>query len=87
MLDVSDGALMEKVYRNNSSGWIKIAVARDPVTRLLSSYLDIVRTWRAGIQTQASPGSPVLTIRIGSAGQQVRFYDDVPFVWCAGLLS
>ena len=52
LLDFADGPLMENIYSDNGSGWIKIAVVRDPVTRLLSAYLDIVRTWRAGLQRQ-----------------------------------
>lgn len=48
LLDVSDGDLMAKIYKDNGSGWIKIAVVRDPVTRLLSAYLDFVLARRAG---------------------------------------
>lgn len=47
LLDVDDKHLMEEIYRDNGSGWIKIGVVRDPVTRLLSAYLDLVRTWPA----------------------------------------
>ena len=43
LLDLSDGPLLKKIYRDNGSGWIKIAVVRDPVTRLLSAYLDHIR--------------------------------------------
>lgn len=38
---------MEEIYRNNGSGWVKIGVVRDPVTRLLSAYLDFTRKWLA----------------------------------------
>lgn len=44
LLDVSDGDLMAKIYKDNGSGWIKIGVVRDPITRLLSAYLDLVLT-------------------------------------------
>ena len=45
LLDLTDKALMEAIYKDNNSGWIKVGVVRDPVTRLLSAYLDLVRTW------------------------------------------
>lgn len=38
---------MKEIYRDNGSGWIKISAVRDPVTRLLSAYLDLAREWRA----------------------------------------
>lgn len=43
LLDLTDGPLLEKIYRRNGSGWIKLGVIRDPVTRLLSAYLDHLR--------------------------------------------
>lgn len=43
LLDVSDGDLMKKIYAENGSGWVKVGVVRDPITRLLSAYLDLVR--------------------------------------------
>lgn len=43
LLNVSDGDLMKKIYAENGSGWIKVGVVRDPITRLLSAYLDLVR--------------------------------------------
>ncbi|CAB1121525.1 unnamed protein product [Ectocarpus sp. CCAP 1310/34] len=49
LLDTTDGQSMKEIFSDNGSGWIKIAVVRDPVTRLLSSYLDLVDTWRAGL--------------------------------------
>ena len=52
LLDVTNGPLMKEIYRDNGSGWIKLAVVRDPVTRLVSAYVDIVRTWRAGLKRQ-----------------------------------
>ncbi|CAM9540049.1 unnamed protein product, partial [Ectocarpus fasciculatus] len=55
LLDTTDGQLMKEVYSDNGSGWIKIAVVRDPVTRLLSSYLDLTDTWRAGRTPQRQP--------------------------------
>ncbi|CAM9444879.1 unnamed protein product, partial [Laminaria digitata] len=48
LLDLTDTRLMEDIYTNNDSGWIKIGVVRDPVTRLLSAYLDLVRNWPSG---------------------------------------
>lgn len=42
LLNVSDGDLMEKIYADNGSGWIKVGIVRDPVTRFLSAYLDLV---------------------------------------------
>lgn len=48
LLDVSDGDLMAKIYKDNGGGWIKIAVVRDPVTRLLSAYLDFVLARQEG---------------------------------------
>lgn len=42
LLDASDGDLMTKIFADNGSGWIKVGVVRDPVTRLLSAYLDFV---------------------------------------------
>ncbi len=50
LLDVTDADLMKSIYHDNGSGWITIGVVRDPVTRMLSAYLDIVQTWRAGWQ-------------------------------------
>lgn len=41
LLDLSDMALMGEIYAENGAGWVKIAVVRDPVTRLLSAYLDL----------------------------------------------
>eukprot|EP00904_Undaria_pinnatifida_P002354 jgi/Undpi1/12119/HiC_scaffold_5.g01795.m1 len=46
VLDLSNAPLMNKIYKDNGSGWIKIGVVRDPVTRLLSAYLDLVQTWQ-----------------------------------------
>lgn len=43
LLDPSNGELLERIYAENGSEWIKIAVVRDPVTRLLSAYLDLKR--------------------------------------------
>ena len=43
LLNVTDGPLLERIYRDNGSGWIKIGVVRDPVTRVLAAYLDHVR--------------------------------------------
>ena len=37
--------MMEEIFEDNDSGWIKIGVVRDPVTRILSAYLDLVRNW------------------------------------------
>lgn len=45
LLDVSNTRLMEQIYKLNNSGWIKIGIVRDPVTRFLSAYLDLVRSW------------------------------------------
>ena len=45
LLDLTDKEMMEAIYKDNGSGWIKVGVVRDPVTRLLSAYLDLVRTW------------------------------------------
>ena len=45
LLDLADTRLMEDIYKDNDSGWIKIGVVRDPVTRLLSAYLDVVYAW------------------------------------------
>lgn len=44
LLDQSDVALMNRIFRDNGSGWVKIGFVRDPVTRLLSAYLDLVRS-------------------------------------------
>ncbi|CAM9342695.1 unnamed protein product, partial [Ectocarpus sp. 13 AM-2016] len=49
LLDATDGHLMEKIYRENGSGWIKIGLVRDPVTRLLSAYLDLADRWREAL--------------------------------------
>ena len=43
LLDLSDEVLLRKIYSDNGSGWIKIAVVRDPVTRMVSAYLDYLR--------------------------------------------
>ncbi|CAM9252771.1 unnamed protein product, partial [Laminaria digitata] len=45
LLDLDNTQLMEDIFKDNGSGWIKIGVIRDPVTRLLSAYLDLVRNW------------------------------------------
>lgn len=45
LLDLTNKRLLEEIYRDNGSGWIKIGVVRDPLTRLLSAYLDLVHTW------------------------------------------
>ena len=42
LLDVENASLMNSIYRDNDGGWIKIGVVRDPVTRLVSAYLDYV---------------------------------------------
>eukprot|EP00903_Cladosiphon_okamuranus_P010490 g9922.t1 len=79
LLDVTDGPLMKKIYSDNGSGWIKIAVVRDPVTRLLSAYLDIARTWRAGLRNQklklekerqSGPPSPAMGAAGGTMQEQ-----------------
>ena len=54
LLDVTDKRLLENIYRENGSGWIKIGVVRDPVTRLLSAYLDLVRTWPSRYKSSTS---------------------------------
>ena len=53
LLDVTDKRMMEVIYKDNSSGWIKVGIVRDPVTRLLSAYLDLVRTW-SSMSTRSS---------------------------------
>lgn len=45
LLDLDNARLMEDIYTDNGSGWIKIGVVRDPVTRLMSAYLDLVHGW------------------------------------------
>ena len=45
LLDLDNARLMEDIYKDNGSGWIKIGIVRDPVTRLLSAYLDLIRAW------------------------------------------
>lgn len=57
VLDVTDGQLMRDIFKDGDSGWIKIGVVRDPVTRLLSAYLDLVRAWRS-ILTPSSVSTP-----------------------------
>ncbi|CAM9890366.1 unnamed protein product [Scytosiphon promiscuus] len=52
LLDIADKDLLTAIYRVNGSGWIKIGVVRDPVTRLLSAYLSLVKTWQAGLRQQ-----------------------------------
>lgn len=42
LLNVANTGLMEAIYRDNHGGWIKIAVVRDPMTRLVSAYLEFV---------------------------------------------
>ena len=42
LLNVANTWLMEAIYRDNNGGWIKVAIVRDPVTRLVSAYLDLV---------------------------------------------
>lgn len=44
LLDVSNVTLMTDIYKSAHSGWITIGVVRDPVTRLLSLYFDLVQT-------------------------------------------
>eukprot|EP00903_Cladosiphon_okamuranus_P010491 g9923.t1 len=77
LLDITDGPLMKQIYSDNGSGWIKIAVVRDPVTRVLSAYLDIVRAWRAGLQhleqeqePRSAPSSPAIEISNFSTQQE-----------------
>lgn len=43
LLNVSDTSLMDSIYQDNNSGWIKIGITRDPVTRLLSLYFSLVQ--------------------------------------------
>lgn len=43
LLDMSKADLMKAIYSEVASRWIKVTVVRDPVTRLLSAYLDLVR--------------------------------------------
>eukprot|EP00903_Cladosiphon_okamuranus_P010492 g9924.t1 len=82
LLDVRDGPLMEKIYSDNGSGWIKIAVVRDPVTRVLSAYLDFVRAWRAGLQhvereqePPSAPSSPAIEVTRVSGQQEPTGHD------------
>lgn len=42
LLDISNTSLMREIFKDNNSGWIKIGVVRDPITRLLASYFDLV---------------------------------------------
>ncbi|CAM9969291.1 unnamed protein product, partial [Laminaria digitata] len=69
LLDLTDKRLMEAIYKDNGSGWIKIGVVRDPVTRLLSAYLDLVRSWPS-ISTGSTshpddPNQPHRELRVG----------------------
>lgn len=47
LLDVSRQTLVDQIYSETGSGWIKIAVVRDLVTRLLSAYLHLKRIRKA----------------------------------------
>ena len=69
LLNVDDARLMEDIYKDNGSGWIKIGVVRDPVTRLLSAYLDLVHVWPS-VPTRSSshdhdPHQPRYGLRSG----------------------
>lgn len=48
LLDLDKNGLMARIYKENGSGWIKIGVVRDPVTRVLSAYLDLIHEWGRG---------------------------------------
>lgn len=61
LLDLTDTRLMSDIYKENGSGWVKIGVVRDPVTRLLSPYLDLVRSWPSepeSLPTDHDPQQP-----------------------------
>ncbi|CAM9919038.1 unnamed protein product [Ectocarpus sp. 6 AP-2014] len=67
LLDTTDGQLMKEIYSDNGSGWIKMAVVREPVTRLLFSYLDLVDTWQAGLILQRQPQDNAAQVARGRA--------------------
>lgn len=46
ILDTSDETLMTAIYKDVYSGWITIGVVRDPITRLLSLYFNLLRRIR-----------------------------------------
>ena len=52
LLNVTDASLMYSIYKDNGGGWIKIGVVRDPITRLVSSYLDYLHVAES---TRSSP--------------------------------
>eukprot|EP00904_Undaria_pinnatifida_P008809 jgi/Undpi1/5058/HiC_scaffold_19.g08410.m1 len=55
LFDWTNKPLMEDIYKKNRSDWIKIGVVRDPVTRLLSAYLDLARNWPSESAGASSP--------------------------------
>lgn len=42
LLHVTNTELMRAIYRDNNGSWVKFATVPDPVTRLVSAYLDFV---------------------------------------------
>lgn len=68
LLNVTNTSLMNEIYKDNGSGWIKIGVVRDPVTRLLSAYLDLVRNWPSkteNVSPDYNPHQPHRGLRSG----------------------
>lgn len=56
LLDKDDEELLKQIFWANWPGWIKIAVVRDPITRLLSAYLDLARTRESNANIQPPRG-------------------------------
>ncbi|CAM9511475.1 unnamed protein product, partial [Laminaria digitata] len=73
LLDLDNMRLMEDIFKDNGSGWIKIGVVRDPVTRLLSAYLDLVQAWPSASTDLPFNGyqqrQPHRGLRVGEDGE------------------
>lgn len=61
---------MNSIYRHNDGGWIKIGVVRDPITRLVSSYLDYVHAL-------ASTRSPSDGAHRGLRAQDLEWFEGI----------
>ncbi|CAN0189359.1 unnamed protein product [Ascophyllum nodosum] len=70
LLDVTNASLMNSIYKDNDGGWIKIGVVRDPVTRLVSSYLGY---FHLAESTRSSPDGG----RRGLRNEDLKWFEGV----------
>ncbi|CAM9549883.1 unnamed protein product [Laminaria digitata] len=77
LLDMSNTLLMNAIYKDNGNEWIKIGVVRDPVTRLLSAYLDLVRKWSYELEASSTDHNPQQPHRGLRSGDGWEWFDAI----------